>query len=80
MVRAGLYTGVDVVVVWRLDRWGRLVTDLLATLQKLEHLGQAQKFELIGPTFMVASGNMRIHVRLIILVSNAFSASPVKRA
>ena len=29
----------DVVVVWRLDRWGRSVTDLLATLQELEHLG-----------------------------------------
>jgi len=30
---------VDVVLVWRLDRWGRSVTDLLATLQELEHLG-----------------------------------------
>jgi DNA invertase Pin-like site-specific DNA recombinase len=29
---------VDVVLVWRLDRWGRSVTDLLATLQELEHL------------------------------------------
>ncbi len=26
-------------LVWRLDRWGRSVTDLLATLQELEHLG-----------------------------------------
>ena len=30
---------IDIVVVWRLDRWGRSVTDLLATLQELEHLG-----------------------------------------
>jgi putative DNA-invertase from lambdoid prophage Rac len=29
----------DVVLVWRLDRWGRSVTDLLATLQELEHVG-----------------------------------------
>lgn len=29
----------DVVLVWRLDRWGRSVTDLLASLQELEHLG-----------------------------------------
>lgn len=30
---------IDVVLVWRLDRWGRSVTDLLTTLQELEHLG-----------------------------------------
>ena len=30
---------IDVILVWRLDRWGRSVTDLLATLQDLEHLG-----------------------------------------
>jgi putative DNA-invertase from lambdoid prophage Rac len=30
---------IGVVLVWRLDRWGRSVTDLLATLQELEHLG-----------------------------------------
>ena len=30
---------IDLVLVWRLDRWGRSVTDLLASLQELEHLG-----------------------------------------
>ena len=30
---------IDLVLVWRLDRWGRSVTDLLATLQEQEHLG-----------------------------------------
>ena len=30
---------IDVVLVWRLDRWGRSVADLLSTLQELEHLG-----------------------------------------
>lgn len=30
---------IDVVLVWRLDRWGRSVTDLLATMQELDHLG-----------------------------------------
>jgi putative DNA-invertase from lambdoid prophage Rac len=30
---------IEVVLVWRLDRWGRSVPDLLATLQQLEHLG-----------------------------------------
>src|SRR2546425_9365912 len=30
---------IDVVLVWRLDRWGRAGTDLLATLPELGHLG-----------------------------------------
>ena len=30
---------IDVVLVWRLDRWGRSVADLRATLQELAHLG-----------------------------------------
>ena len=30
---------IDGMLVWRLDRWGRSVTDLLATLLELEHLG-----------------------------------------
>src|SRR5438128_4125859 len=30
---------IDVVLVWRLDRWGRSVADLLATLQELQDLG-----------------------------------------
>jgi putative DNA-invertase from lambdoid prophage Rac len=30
---------IDAVLVWRLDRWGRSVADLLATLQELNHLG-----------------------------------------
>jgi DNA invertase Pin-like site-specific DNA recombinase len=30
---------IDVVRVWRLDRWGRWVTGLLAIFQELGHLG-----------------------------------------
>jgi len=30
---------IDVVLVWQMDRWGRSVADLLATLRELEHLG-----------------------------------------
>ena len=46
---------IDVVSVWRLDRWGRSVTDLLATLQELEHLGvdfvsPARALDLTTPT------------------------------
>ena len=39
MLEAARGREIDVVLVWRLDRWGRSVTDLLATLQELQHLG-----------------------------------------
>lgn len=39
IIEAARRREIDVVLVWRLDRWGRSVTDLLATLQELEHLG-----------------------------------------
>ena len=39
IVEAARRRDIDAVLVWRLDRWGRSVTDLLATLQELDHLG-----------------------------------------
>jgi DNA invertase Pin-like site-specific DNA recombinase len=39
LLEAARRRDIDVVLVWRLDRWGRSVTDLLATLQELSHLG-----------------------------------------
>ena len=39
LLQAARRQEIDVVLVWRLDRWGRSVTDLLPTLQELEHLG-----------------------------------------
>src|SRR5205814_1252613 len=39
LLEAARRRDIDVVLVWRLDRWGRSATDLLATLQELEHLG-----------------------------------------
>ena len=39
MMEAARRREIDAVLVWRLDRWGRSVTDLLATLQELDHLG-----------------------------------------
>jgi len=38
LIEAARHLEIDVVMVWRLDRWGRSVTDLPATLQELEHL------------------------------------------
>jgi DNA invertase Pin-like site-specific DNA recombinase len=39
LLEAACRREIDVVLVWRLDWWGRSVADLLATLQELEHLG-----------------------------------------
>lgn len=39
LLQAARRREIDVVLVWRLDRWGRSVADLLATLQELEHIG-----------------------------------------
>ena len=39
LIEAARRRDIDVVLVWRLDRWGRSVPELLATLQELEHLG-----------------------------------------
>jgi DNA invertase Pin-like site-specific DNA recombinase len=39
IIEAARRRDIDVVLVWRLDRWGRSVTDLRATLQELAHLG-----------------------------------------
>src|ERR1700675_3810019 len=39
LVAAARRREIDVVLVWRLDRWGRSVADLVSTLQELQHLG-----------------------------------------
>lgn len=39
LLRAARRREIDVIVVWRLDRWGRSVADLTATLRELVDLG-----------------------------------------
>jgi DNA invertase Pin-like site-specific DNA recombinase len=53
------------VLVWRLDRWGRSVTDLLATLQELEHLGVGfvsltEALDLTTPTGRAMAGLLAV--------------------
>jgi DNA invertase Pin-like site-specific DNA recombinase len=38
LIAAARRREIDVVLVWRLDRWGRSVPDLVSTLQELQHL------------------------------------------
>jgi putative DNA-invertase from lambdoid prophage Rac len=57
--------GIDVVLVWRLDRWGRSVTDLLATLQELDHLGVSfvsltEALDLTTPTGRAMAGLLAV--------------------
>ncbi len=39
LLRAARRREVDAIVVWRLDRWGRSLLDLIATLQELHAVG-----------------------------------------
>ena len=36
---------IDVALVWRLDRWGRSVTDLLATLRALKFVSLTEALD-----------------------------------
>jgi putative DNA-invertase from lambdoid prophage Rac len=39
LIAAARRREIEVVLVWRLDRWGRSVADLVSTLQELQHFG-----------------------------------------
>ncbi len=70
---------IDLVLVWRLDRWGRSLTDLLATLQELEHLGVGfvsltEALDLTMPSGRAMAG------LLAIFADNAERASSADRA
>ena len=65
VIEAARRREIDVVLVWRLDRWGRSVTDLLATLQELEHLGVGfvsltEALDLTTPTGRAMAGLLAI--------------------
>jgi putative DNA-invertase from lambdoid prophage Rac len=56
---------IDVVMVWRLDRWGRSVADLVSTLQELQHLGVGfvsltEALDLTTPTGRAMAGLLAV--------------------
>ena len=60
---------IDVVLVWRLDRWGRSVTDLLTTLQELAHLevgfvSLTKALDLTTPAGRAMAGLLAVFTRL----------------
>jgi DNA invertase Pin-like site-specific DNA recombinase len=55
----------DVIVVWRLDRWGRSLADLVTTLKELAELGVAfvsltEAFDLTTPTGRAMAGMVAV--------------------
>jgi DNA invertase Pin-like site-specific DNA recombinase len=52
LIKAARQRKIDHIIVWRLDRWGRSLTDLLNTLKELEDLkvGFISASEAIDPT------------------------------
>jgi putative DNA-invertase from lambdoid prophage Rac len=65
LLRAARRRQVDVVVVWRLDRWGRSVADLMATLRELTDLGVGfvsltEALDLTTPTGRAMAGLLAV--------------------
>jgi DNA invertase Pin-like site-specific DNA recombinase len=65
LLRAARRREVDVVVVWRLDRWGRSVADLMTTLRELSELGVGfvsltEALDLTTPTGRAMAGLLAI--------------------
>ena len=56
---------IDIVLVWRLDRWGRSVPDLVSTLEELNHLGVGfvsltEALDLTTPTGRAMAGLLSV--------------------
>jgi putative DNA-invertase from lambdoid prophage Rac len=56
---------IDVVLVWRLDRWGRSLADLVTTLEELSHLGVGfvsltEALDLTTPTGRAMAGLLSV--------------------
>jgi putative DNA-invertase from lambdoid prophage Rac len=65
LLQAARRRDIDVVLVLRLDRWGRSVTDLLTTLQELDHLdvgfvSLTEALDLTTPTGRAMAGLLAV--------------------
>jgi DNA invertase Pin-like site-specific DNA recombinase len=65
LLKAARRREIDVVVVWRLDRWGRSVADLMATLRELTDLGVGfvsltEALDLTTPTGRAMAGMLAV--------------------
>lgn len=65
LLRDAKRRNVDVIVVWRLDRWGRSVSDLIGTIQELTDIGVSfvslnEAFDLTTPAGKALSGMLAV--------------------
>jgi DNA invertase Pin-like site-specific DNA recombinase len=65
LMKAARRREIDVIVVWRLDRWGRSVADLMATLGEMTGLGMGfvsltEALDLTTPTGRAMAGMLAI--------------------
>jgi len=65
LLKAARRREIDVIVVWRLDRWGRSVADLMMTLRELTELGVGfvsltEALDLTTPTGRAMAGLLAI--------------------
>jgi putative DNA-invertase from lambdoid prophage Rac len=65
LLEAARRRDIDVVVVWRLDRWGRAMADLVTTLQELRDLGVGfvslmEALDLTTPTGRAMAGLLAV--------------------
>jgi len=65
LIDAARRRDIDVVIVWRLDRWGRSMADLVTTLQELRHLGigfvsLTEALDLTTPTGRAMAGLLAV--------------------
>jgi putative DNA-invertase from lambdoid prophage Rac len=65
LLKAARRREVDAIVVWRLDRWGRSVTDLMVTLRELTDLGVGfvsltEALDLTTPTGRAMAGLLAV--------------------
>jgi putative DNA-invertase from lambdoid prophage Rac len=65
LLKAARRREVDLIIVWRLDRWGRSVADLMTTLRELDGLGigfvsLTEALDLTTPTGRAMAGMLAI--------------------
>ena len=71
-------------LVWRLDRWGRSVTDLLTTLQELDHLDVGfvlliEALDLTTPAGRAMAGLLAVFTRLASASPRSLAACQIGR-